>query len=218
MSIKKLESMLKKLEESDKQVKAKAKGGFVGIGHVAKSSLKKSGGVLSGGVKCGGVRTTGGVKCTCVCPRCGGRLTGGRLTGGVDNFAGVEGGRLTGGVDNFAGVEGGRRRKLPMKTTGGVLLGGVDNFAGVEGGRMRSDYRSYNTSTSQRGNRKLSKQATEPYGYNEIDTGVAGGKKRKSSGPSHLNNWRQFLTAYRAKHPGMSLKEAMQGASVEYRK
>ena len=48
MSIKKLEQMLKKLEESSKT----SKGGFLGIGHDAKRSLKKSGGRKTKEAKC----------------------------------------------------------------------------------------------------------------------------------------------------------------------
>ena len=256
MSIKKLESMLKKLDQTDKTARMSARGGFVGLGHEARTPLSKAGGNIQqnfsgtqggvllggsieqnfagtqGGVRCGGVRS-GGASCptcgqpvACKCKNkkkclCGGVLSGGVLLGGSveQNFAGTQGGKR------------GRPRKLLQKDmvggvlSGGVLLGGSveQNFAGTQGGRMRSDYRSYNSATEERGSVRGKPQAPLPYGYNAIDTNVAGGigcggryKKGSSVKAPQLNAWRSHLSAFRNAHPNMSLKEAMKGASATY--
>lgn len=266
MSIKKLETMLKKLDQTDKMARTSAKGGFVGLGHEARTSLSKAGGSIEqnfagtqGGRKCGGVRSggvllggsveqnfagtqggvlSGGIRSGGACPTCGQPvvckcknkkkcLCGGGLSGGVLLGGSVE--------QNFAGTQGGKRgrpRKLLQSDmvggvlSGGVLLGGSveQNFAGTQGGRMRSDYRSYNSATEQRGSARGKPSAPLPYGYNAIDTNVAGGvgcggryKKGVPVKAPQLNAWRSHLTAYRNAHPNMSLKEAMKGASATYK-
>lgn len=153
MSLKKLDSMLKKLNEVEKDLKSESKGGFLGLGHDAQSSLAKSGGRKRKHVKGGeytGGRETGGK----ICKDCmtkmdlsggfwphmlktaantiwdqmrkqGHGLMGGALMGGnMDNFAGLSGGALMGGaIDGFDGL------------AGGALMGGnMDNFAGLSGG------------------------------------------------------------------------------------
>jgi hypothetical protein len=119
---------------------------------------------------------------------------------------------MGGDIANFSGGV-----LLPNVSCGGMLEGGST----TTGGRMRSDYRSYNSSTTQRGSGKnYELSANLPYGYNAIDAGVQGGaKKRKSKGTTdHLSQWREYLNAYRVEHPNLSMKEAMKKASVDYKK
>ena len=41
-------------------------------------------------------------------------------------------------------------------------------------------------------------------------------EKPKEAKPKKVNPWMVFLRQYRTEHPDLSLKEAMQGAKVEY--